>query len=129
VLRLFEEAALDRHEEGIIIKQPDSYYLPSDRSARHWVKLKTDYIDELGDSLDLVILGGYYGKRQTEESINVFLVGVIKSIGDKTAMPLCKVGTGLSIQELSHLQLQLKPHWKRYDPRFPPKTLGAWKPF
>ena len=77
-MRLFEEAALTRHEEGIIVKDVESQYLPTDRSQKHWIKLKADYIDQLGDTLDLVILGGYYGKRQTEESINVFLVGVLK---------------------------------------------------
>jgi ATP-dependent DNA ligase len=57
----------------------------------------------LGDTLDLIILGGYYGKRQSLDSINVFLVGVIKDASSKTAIPLCKVGTGYSISELDEL--------------------------
>ena len=73
----FEAAALERREEGIIIKDLESKYLPADRSTHHWIKLKTDYIDKLGDTLDLLILGGYYGKRQSEDSINRFLVGVL----------------------------------------------------
>ena len=89
VLRLFEEQALTKHEEGIIIKDTQSVYLPNDRSQKHWIKLKTDYIDQLGDTLDLLILGGFYGKRQSEESVNTFLVGVLKG---KLAVPLCKVG-------------------------------------
>ena len=79
VVRLFEEAALERQEEGIIIKEPESKYLPNNRSTNHWIKLKTDYIDQLGDTLDLVIIGGFYGKRASTENINVFLVGVLKN--------------------------------------------------
>ena len=45
VVRLFEEAALMRHEEGIIVKDVESKYLPTDRSTQHWIKVKTDYID------------------------------------------------------------------------------------
>ena len=100
VLRLFEEAALDRGEEGLILKDPNSKYIPTDRSQSFWIKLKTDYIDQLGDSVDLVILGGYYGKRQTEDSVNRFLMGIRQ--GSK-CVPCVKVGSGLSVDELENL--------------------------
>jgi DNA ligase-4 len=45
VIRLFEDAALERKEEGIIIKDPESKYLPNNRGTNAWIKLKTDYID------------------------------------------------------------------------------------
>ena len=60
---VFEEfnQSLYKNEEGIIIKRVDSSYKPNERSI-NWVKLKGEYIDSLGDSLDLVIIGGYFGE-------------------------------------------------------------------
>lgn len=63
VFELFEQAQIQQ-EEGVIVKDLSSTYRPSERSANYWIKLKSDYIDELGDTLDLVILGGYFGERR-----------------------------------------------------------------
>lgn len=46
-----------------MIKKVDSAYKPNERSA-NWIKLKGEYIDALGDTLDLVIIGGYFGERK-----------------------------------------------------------------
>jgi DNA ligase 4 len=62
VLAVFEDS-IQKQEEGVIIKDSQSTYLPNSRSTSHWVKLKSDYIDQLGDTLDLVIIGGYFGER------------------------------------------------------------------
>lgn len=62
---VFEEfnQSIYRDEEGIIIKKCNSVYKPNER-ADTWIKLKGEYIDQLGDSLDLVIIGGYFGERK-----------------------------------------------------------------
>lgn len=46
-----------------MIKKLDSVYKPNERSS-NWIKLKGEYIDSLGDTLDLVIIGGYFGERK-----------------------------------------------------------------
>jgi ATP-dependent DNA ligase len=43
-----------------MLKDPNSLYTPNERAAS-WLKLKGDYIEGLTDTLDLIILGGYYG--------------------------------------------------------------------
>ena len=53
--------ALQRAEEGIVIKRMDSIYKP-DKRCSDWVKMKCDYIDTIVDTLDLIIIGGYYGE-------------------------------------------------------------------
>lgn len=43
-------------QEGIVVKNPGSIYEPGSRS-NSWVKVKPDYIDELRDNCDLLIVG------------------------------------------------------------------------
>lgn len=79
------------------------------------MKLKGEYFEELGDSLDLVIIGGYFGeaKRATKgldwsDNISCFLLGVVKefdpnNINNTCIVPFVKVGTGYSQEELEKL--------------------------
>ena len=64
--------ALQRAEEGIVIKRMDSIYKP-DKRCSDWVKMKCDYIDTIVDTLDLIIIGGYYGegKRINNTFLNI----------------------------------------------------------
>lgn len=52
-----------------------------------WLKLKPEYVDALGDDLDLIILGGEYGSgRRRGGMISHFLLGVAdtpKNPGDR----------------------------------------------
>ena len=65
VEEVFEEfnQSVWRNEEGIMIKRLDSAYKPAERS-NNWIKLKGEYIDSIGDTLDLLIIGGYFGERK-----------------------------------------------------------------
>ena len=75
--------AIDRREEGIVLKDPESVYKPNARSGGGWLKIKPEYNNELMDQCDLVVMGGYYGKgnRMTGVSggagVTHFLLGVV----------------------------------------------------
>ena len=54
---------------------------------RCWVKLKPDYVQGMGDTLDLLILAGYFGNgRRRGGKISSFLVGVKAPAGATVAM-------------------------------------------
>ena len=147
--------ALERAEEGIVIKKIDSLYKPDERCS-DWVKMKCDYIDTIVDTLDLVIIGGYYGEAKRfaqsaipysqsystsnhndivdySDSINSFLLGVIKTLNtscpkNSKILPIVKVGSGFNAIELNTIRNQLKNKWKKYEPRAPPSYYGQWTP-
>lgn len=67
-----------------MIKRLDSKYVPDERKNA-WVKLKPEYLDGVGDELDLLILGGFYGSGERRRgNVSHFLLGVRK--GDTCAL-------------------------------------------
>eukprot|EP01022_Parablepharisma_sp_SALTPOND_P026654 TRINITY_DN64553_c0_g1_i1.p1 TRINITY_DN64553_c0_g1~~TRINITY_DN64553_c0_g1_i1.p1 ORF type:complete len:880 (-),score=84.68 TRINITY_DN64553_c0_g1_i1:2791-5430(-) len=124
--------SIARNEEGIILKEASSLYRPNERTGG-WVKLKSEYIDSLGDTLDLLIIGGYFGEAKRAgnsdwtDHVSMFLLGVVdKTHSGKMVYPFCRVGTGYTIAELTELRTHLKDKWRQYDPRMPPKYFGEW---
>lgn len=52
---------MDASTEGLIVKTMVDTYEPSKRSS-HWLKLKKDYLEGVGDTFDVVPVGAFYGK-------------------------------------------------------------------
>ena len=60
-LGLFLNESVAAGTEGLIVKTLDSTYEPSRRSA-HWLKLKKDYLEGVGDTFDVAVIGAWLGK-------------------------------------------------------------------
>lgn len=58
-----------------MIKDLDSIYSCSKRSW-DWVKLKKDYVSKLGDTLDVVPIGGNYGAGKRAGIFGAYLLAI-----------------------------------------------------
>ena len=96
--------AVDRREEGLVLKDPDSVYKPNARSGGGWIKLKPEYQNQLMDQLDLLVLGGYFGSGKGSGKIGNFLLGLADRSGTREKfLTFCKVASGYTVAELADL--------------------------
>lgn len=94
--------------EGLMVKMLDgveSHYEPSRRS-QNWLKVKKDYLSGVGDSLDLVVLGAYFGRGKRTSVYGAFLLACYNP-GSQMYESVCNIGTGFSEQVLEELYAQL----------------------
>lgn len=121
VERFFKET-IENRDEGIILKDLGSKWEPGDRNGK-WLKVKPDYV-RAGSDLDVLIIGGYYGSGRRGGEVAQFLVGLAERPSPDTCprrfMSFCRVGTGLSDEELDELVAKLKPYFKKYE--YPKKS-------
>ncbi|KAL0278848.1 UNVERIFIED_CONTAM: hypothetical protein PYX00_000538 [Menopon gallinae] len=107
--------AIENREEGIVMKDFLSVYKPNVRKNGGWYKLKPEYTDGLMDALDVLIIGGYYGSGRHKGNISHFLLGVAVDGDPEKFYSVARVGSGYSMDELSELQMKLKPHWNKVN--------------
>lgn len=95
------ENSINAGSEGLMLKMLDKPYQAGSR-GNHWLKLKREYRNELGDSLDLVVIGGYFGKGRRTGNYGTLLLATYDDDED-TFPSICKVGTGFTDESLDQL--------------------------
>jgi DNA ligase-1 len=92
--------------EGVVVKNPDSPYTPGIRNA-DWLKIKRDSYTGVADTIDVVIMGYYYGKGvRTKFGIGAILVGIYNNKKNRFES-ICKIGTGFKDYDLINLRKSL----------------------
>jgi len=106
----FLEQAVKNGTEGLMVKTLDvnASYEPSVRSL-NWLKLKKDYVEGCGDSLDLVPIAAWSGKGKRTGVYGAYLLACYNAEDDQF-QTICKVGTGFSDKQLKDLTEKLKNH-------------------
>jgi len=88
-------------------------YEPSKRSL-NWLKLKKDYLEGMGDSIDVVPIGAFYGKGRRTGAYGAFLLAIYDQESEEF-QTVCKAGTGFSDEDLA-------THYEFFKSRTLPKA-------
>ncbi|KAE8651679.1 hypothetical protein Csa_021363 [Cucumis sativus] len=122
----FFKSTIENRDEGIVIKDLGSKWEPGDRSGK-WLKLKPDYV-RAGSDLDALIIGGYYGSGRRGGEVAQFLMGLAErppsNAYPRRFVSFCRVGTGLTDEELDAVVNKLKPYFRKSE--YPRKTAPSF---
>lgn len=120
----FEQAVADGCE-GVLCKSvaEDAVYQAGARGWL-WIKHKREYRTELQDTLDLVVVGAFYGRGRRSGTYGALLVAAYDPSED-TLRTFCKVGSGFSDEDLAQLPQRLRPY--QVDRR-PPRVDSKLEP-
>jgi len=94
----FLENSINAGCEGLMLKVLDAPYRAGMRGS-NWLKLKREYRNELGDSLDLVVIGAFFGRGRRTGRYGTLLLATYND-DDDIFPSICKVGTGFTDENL-----------------------------
>jgi DNA ligase-1 len=106
-LREVFDRYIEQGLEGLIVKQFEGGYKAGKRNFE-WIKLKKSMDRGLVDTVDMVVVGYYYGSgRRAELGIGA-LLGAVYNEKENRYDAICKVGTGISDNLFKEILEELK---------------------
>ncbi|KAM7184329.1 hypothetical protein V8F33_013053 [Rhypophila sp. PSN 637] len=113
--------------EGLVLKNPGSVYQLNSRN-NEWIKVKPEYMSEFGESLDCVVIGGYYGSGRRGGTLSSFLCGLrvnenfvrTRGANKEKCLSFCKVGGGLKAEDYAEIKHHTEGKWRDWDSANPP---------
>lgn len=112
--------------EGLVLKNPRSMYRLNSRND-DWLKVKPEYMDEFGESLDCVVIGAYYGSGHRGGTLSSFLCGLRVSANHihagadpEKCFSFFKVGGGFKAEDYAEIRHRTDGKWIDWDVKNPP---------
>ena len=115
-LEKFFMKAIEDGAEGVMVKaiHGKSIYQAGNRGWL-WIKYKRDYKSEMTDTVDLVVVGAFYGRGRRAGKLGTLLMAAYDDDTD-TFKTVCKVGTGFTDEDLEKMKDLLKPYITDHKP-------------
>ncbi|MBD3248437.1 ATP-dependent DNA ligase [Candidatus Woesearchaeota archaeon] len=106
-IKKFFERCIKKGLEGIIVKSTakDSVYQPGNRGWL-WIKWKKEYAEGMKESIDVVVVGSFYGKGQRKGGFGALLCAVYNKKKDRFET-FTKVGTGFTEEDFKSIGKKL----------------------
>ncbi|KIW21010.1 hypothetical protein PV08_01589 [Exophiala spinifera] len=129
--------------EGLVLKNPRGAYKLDDRTG-DWQKVKPEYMKDYGESLDCLIIGGFYGSGKRGGHLSSFMCGLRvsgsaqaqsqsqhqsqseeqsrspSSSTSKKFVSFFKVGGGFNANDYSTIRHHTDGKWHKWDAKRPP---------
>lgn len=112
--------------EGLVLKNPRSPYCLNERND-DWIKVKPEYMTEYGESLDCIVIGGYYGSGHRGGNLSSFLCGlrvdeneIRKGASPMKCLSFFKVGGGFTAADYAEIRHLTDGKWIDWNPKRPP---------
>jgi len=111
---LIHETIITKRLEGLVLKDTQGIY---EAGKRNWIKIKKEYLDEgsMCESVDLVVLGAYYGVGKNCGRPSVFLMGCLNQITNKwcTVTKVSKITNDGNDIEMINIKKNMRnvPQW------------------
>ncbi|ETN45170.1 uncharacterized protein HMPREF1541_10047 [Cyphellophora europaea CBS 101466] len=111
--------AIETASEGLVLKNPRSLYTLADRN-NDWIKVKPEYMQNYGESLDCLIIGGYYGSGKRGGFLSSFLCGLRSDKTSQQFISFFKVGGGMTANDYAAIQYATEGKWIDWNIKKPP---------
>ncbi|KAI8996590.1 DNA ligase 4 [Trametes punicea] len=122
VRRRMDEVIANRGE-GLILKHPDSEYVLNGRN-KDWIKVKPEYMDNMGETVDVLVVAGNYGSGRRSGGVSALICAVLddrryNDDEEPKYSTFVRIGSGLSYAD--YIWIRQKP-WKPWGSE-PPSWL------
>ncbi len=124
-LEKFFLKAIEDGAEGVMVKAiHDKAIYQAGARGWLWIKYKRDYKSEMTDTVDLVVVGAFYGRGRRAGTFGALLMAAYNPEKD-VFETVCKVGSGFTDEDLAKLPELLKPY---IIPNKHPRVVAEMKP-
>ncbi|KZS94450.1 DNA ligase 4 [Sistotremastrum niveocremeum HHB9708] len=116
------EEVMNARGEGLVIKHMKARYILNGRNE-DWIKVKPEYLDNMGETVDVLVTGGNYGSGKRGGGVST-LVCAVRDDSVEGEEPkyrtFVRIGSGLTFAD--YVEIRSRP-WKPYDKNRPPPWL------